>query len=213
MKEAIIMTREEYDSLIGRVNYLESCMDVADMDLAYFQNRTNRLWNLLNRPAIEELQKKHDEEYLAWCEEIAEKYEKLDEEEWLTSRARFYNNRVYDFCEENDISEWEAYAHRQYYDGCRFWSDSAIKAEIFAEYTDMEFDRNKTEGWTDLKYRLIPDHSWIMVLARDDALERYKENKEKTGYCAGKYWNLVEGFDDMEQESKCLGNGFHEFFR
>lgn len=220
MKEAVIMTREEYKGFYDSFQELKeqlhrsedrACM--LNVDLICALQRIQHLRDLLNRPAVEALQAKHNKEYYSWCEEIASKYEQLDEEEWLKSRARFYNNRVYDFCKENGISEEEAYSHRQYYDGIKFWSDSAVSSGLMAECDDMDIDVYKTEGWSDLPYRHIRDWSGILSKAQDDAWNRYQQHKHETGPSDGKYWHLWRTFMLMREESECLGNGCHEFYR
>lgn len=200
-----MLTREEYKKFYDSFQCLKMKCDLMDAELACAKDRINRLWDELNRPAIEESVKKADEEYYKWCDEVAKKYEKLDEEEWITSRAKFYNNGVYDFCQENGIPEEEAYAHRQYYDGIKFWSTSSVNSGLMDECDDMEFDVAKTEGWSDLPYFKCGE-SWIMNYAMDDILERYDKNKNITGCCEGPYWHLWMTFDHMLQES-------NEFFR
>lgn len=198
MKEAIIMTREEYKEFCDNYQELKYKRDILEYMLDEAQCRIETLWSALNRPAIEESVNKADKEYYDWCDEIARKYEKIEEEEWITSRAKFYNNGIYDFCQKEDVPEEEAYAHRQYYDEVN-------------EYDDMEYYVAKTEGWSDLPY-FRGDHSWILYFAESDALERYKENKNVAGK-GSMYWHIWITFVNMCQESKCLGNGCYEFYR
>ena len=203
-----MMTREEYKAFYESFQNLKMKCDLMDVDLSHAQDTINRLWNELNRPAIEALQAKHDAEFYDWCDEMAEKYNRLEEEEWLTDRAKFYNNGVYDFCQKKGISEEEAYAHRQYYDGIKFWSESSINSGLM----DEELEATKTEGWSDLPYfKTAP--SMILYLALNDVFDRYKKNLKTTGILRGPYWHLWKTFEDMSDECECLGNGYYEFKR
>ena len=191
MKNMVLLTKEEYDYLVGRINYWKHANDETNFKLndAIHQTwieaeRANNLWNQLNRPAIEALQAKHDAEYYAWCEKVAEKYEELDYQEWCTNKARFYNNGVYDFCEENGISEEEAYSHRQYYYCTKFWSTKAINSGLMDEMDDMEIDVIKTEGWSEIidHHNHFATPAWLYWADHFDLYKGWDTPDSKTAY-------------------------------
>lgn len=115
MKEAIIMTKTEYRSLVNKINDMQiDLVHLTDL-LNEARERAKRLWNEANLPAIKNLQKQHDEEYLAWCEEIAAKYEETDYLAWCEETAKKYDDLHWCdkwHCDPEDL-KWIAWA-KQY---------------------------------------------------------------------------------------------------
>jgi len=199
MKEMVMMTREEYKAFYESFQNLKMKCDLMDVDLSHAQDTINRLWNELNRPAIEALQAKHDAEFYDWCEEMAEKYEKLDEEEWITDRAKWYNNGLCIYAKTHGCKNTAEVYEDQKYNRCYNVS--------FENWED-----EPTEGWSNLPYYRTCSSS-ILAYAMDDVWDRYEKNKTITGHGRGPYWHLWETFENMEDESQCLGNSYHEFYR
>lgn len=197
MEKMIMMTETEYEELQNEIEDLGNRLVGTQEDLLYEQYRADKLWDLLNRPAIEALQAKHDAEYYDWCEEIAEKYDRLDEEEWITDRAKWYNNGLHIYAETYGYKNaTEVYEDRKYLRGCDMTSFCC-------------WDGESAEGWSDLPYYRT-GNSWIMSRAKDDAWNRYEKS---TGKSKEFYGHLWETFYDMYKESYCLGNDCHEFYR
>ena len=194
-----MMTREEYKAFYESFQNLKMKCDLMDVDLSHAQDTINRLWNELNRPAIEALQAKHDAEFYDWCEEMAEKYEKLDEEEWITDRAKWYNNGLCIYAKTHGCKNTAEVYEDQKYNRCYNVS--------FENWED-----EPTEGWSNLPYYRTCSSS-ILAYAMDDVWDRYEKNKTITGHGRGPYWHLWETFENMEDESQCLGNSYHEFYR
>ena len=216
MKEAIILTREEYREFYDSFQRIkaekESANTVCELLKDVIKDKDERikeLWEALNRPAIDASVEAHHKEELAWCEKIAKKYEAKDEEEWMTQRAKFYNNGIYEFCKENNVSEEEAYAHRQYYDKCKFWSNVTIMNECDAQ----ELEYLQTEGWTQLsEVHHGLTQSFVLPNAADEV---FHEN-----YVIGKGWkskkarHLWEVFHEMEEDCKSItNNSWSEYCR
>lgn len=112
MKKGIFMTEEEYNDLISEMNRYRHLLDKADCEICMLEDKTKRLWNEANMPAIESLQKQHDEEYLAWCEEISKKYEEADYLAWCEETAKKYDDmhwaKIWN-CDTEDL-KWIAWA-------------------------------------------------------------------------------------------------------
>ena len=100
MKEAIILTKEEYLDLQSRLQEADDIITAINVDLSWAFDRINALWNALNRPAIEAAAKAHDEEFYSWCDEMAEKYDELD---WIERMDKKYNHPK---------SSWKKYAEQ-----------------------------------------------------------------------------------------------------
>lgn len=205
MKEAVIMTREEYkgfynsfQALKDRLNDVRSRNLTLEDMLHNAEKRCENLWNQLNRPAIEAAEEAADNEFYDWCDSVAQRYEKLDEEEWMLDKARFYNNGLVNIAKLHQLPN----------------DSEAVKTVL--KYYDLlmqpyEWDYS-TEGWSDLKY-YRGRRSWILQEAYKDAWERYEAHEDETGPASGKYWKIAMQLWDMKEESKCLGNGIHEWYR
>ena len=195
MKEVVMMSKEEYEKIQKTIVDLQRDVIDKENDISLWryyyhieETRANRLWDALNRPAIQELQDKHDQEYYTWCDEIAQKYEKLDEEEWITSRARFYNNGRAEFCACHECAEEDVEL---------LWKYDGYSPEV--EY-------EKTEGWSDLK-RYHNSNSWILSHAEDDVWKRYMETDDK---CLFHQWRI---FQEMKREGASVDPHFGGFYR
>jgi len=166
MERIIMMTEAEYAELQDRIKDLSVDLDDQinrknTMQRMFWleHQRADKLWNLLNRPAIESLQAKHDAEFYDWCEKIAEKYDQLDEEAWLTDRAKWYNNGLYHYAETYGCKNAEeVYEDRRYNRGC---DESPFGCR----------DGEPTEGWSDLPY-YKRTHSWILHCELNDIEKR-----------------------------------------
>ena len=202
MKEMILLTKEEYQNLMGTIEVQKERSEEADelvtwlhVDLQAAHDRVENLWNALNRPAIEAAAQAHEDEFLDWCADKAEEYEKLEFDAWTTNRAQFYNNGRNRFCKMHGIDE------KDY--------------ELYARYDEWHpvVTEEKTEGWSDIKYYKY-GKSFILSKAMDDIYERYEANKAKTGAAEGKYWKLWYSFIEMRDEStKVIGDNFGDFYR
>jgi len=205
----VMMTNEEYDAIEIRIKALEYEVDQLDCLFGIERERSALLWDALNRPAIEESARKHEEEFLDWCDEMAEKYEKLDEEEWLTDRAKFYNNGLINIANLHQIPN-----------DCEFAREILKYKDMWwvpvATWRDFWYKPGETEGWSDVPHfagsRLYnPDvDSWIMMNAQNDVYGRYNR---ASGSEKEKLWKLWISFQDQKRESECLGNSYNEFYR
>ena len=149
MKHAVIMTQEEYEHLMRRINELEHDCEALSWHWEEEEERANKLWNILNRPAIEAAEKKHDDEFYAWCADKAAEYEEKDFDEWVISRAKFYNNGIAKLCSEMNISEKDVYEDRKYNFGIEYWRDAMNKIDLMRLCNDKELEALKSEGWSD----------------------------------------------------------------
>ena len=153
MKYAVMMTQEEYDDLMNQIAGLGAdCYDFADKADRHYEwfqlerNRANKLWDLLNRPAIESAAQKHENDFYEWCSLMADKYEKLDEEAWMTERARWYNNGLAVYAEDHHLANVEEVDQERKY------------ADLLTDPDDEPFsDWNYDQGFT----------SWCMFISND----------------------------------------------
>lgn len=191
MKEMVMMEREEYKAYQNSFVRLNADLQRATDEAHAWRMRANTLWDALNRPAIQALQDKHNQEYYSWCDEIAQKYEKLDEEEWITSRGRFYNNGRDEFCACHKCAEEDVELLWKYGDNPRVcWE--------------------KTEGWSDVPINpncRFDKYTWILSNAQDDVWERYKKTGNKRLY------HLWLTFIHMKEESRAIDPNFGGFYR
>lgn len=121
MKEAIIMTKEEYAQIELRlgersriIRDLQRMLKQAEFNLRMEIERSNNLWNQLNRPAIEAAAKAAEDEYLAWCEEVADKYDEID---WIEQMSNKYNNEyISDACKRHNCKpedlQWKIWSEK-----------------------------------------------------------------------------------------------------
>ena len=112
MKEAIIMSKEEYRSIVNKINDMEiDLVRLTDL-LNEARKRADRFYRLYNQPAIDALNKAHDDEYLAWCEEISAKYEEANYLAWCEETAKKYDDmywaKIWN-CDPEDL-KWIAWA-------------------------------------------------------------------------------------------------------
>lgn len=204
MKEAVIMTKEEYKSFYDSFQHLKVELSDANTEIDILKSilekanqKIHMLKDALNRPAIEALQGKHDREYYLWCEETAKRYEEKDFEEWCVSRAKFYNNGVYNFCKAENISESDAYADRQYYAVPKFWSDSAIASGLARRCIDLDTDQCKKEGWSEIAWRRPFEWSYVLPSARWEIFSEHFNTKK--GWDNEKYRRLHEQFGKIKE--------------
>ena len=112
MKEAIIMTKEEYAEMTNIIKQLQTrlrekmdIIDQMDADLYNAYKRFDALWEAHNRPAIEAAAKAHDEEFYTWCDEMADKYDELD---WIECMDRKYNPHPSKACWKKWAEQYES---------------------------------------------------------------------------------------------------------
>ena len=114
MKEAIIMTKEEYQAIQSRLQEADDIITALNVNLSWAFDRINALWNTINRPAIEAAAKAHDDEFYAWCYEMADKYEEQDEAEWIAEMSTKYNSGAYECAQRHNCSiedlQWKIWA-------------------------------------------------------------------------------------------------------
>ena len=205
MKEMMLLTKEEYEELDNKIKALQAKLERAGWrvtSLHYLcseqEERANKLWDLLNRPAIEAAAEKRDTEFYDWCAEKAAEYEKLDEAEWISDRARFYNNGMFQYAKAhrlgNSCEEIERY--RKYGDGCRHWYTTTLLREC----DDEEIEVLKTEGWTELYgkwYRPSRGYEpyWMIYDYQNELFHRWCETENNTE--KEKIWNLRESLEDL----------------
>ena len=155
MKDVILMTHEEFEELEGRIKDLQAKLADADWQITSLQymcssqeERANKLWNVLNGPAIEIAAEERDIEFYDWCAEKAAEYERLDEAEWISDRARFYNNGMAQYAKEHHLENSceDVVRYRKYGDGCKHWYTTTLLKEC----DDEEIEVLRTEGWSEI---------------------------------------------------------------
>lgn len=193
MKEAVIMTREEYKGFYDSFQALKDKLEDSRLDnmvlrdmLACAEQRINNLWNQLNRPAIEAADKVNKDEFLAWCEKVSRKYEELDEQEWMLDRARFYNNGMCQYAAEHGLERTceEVERYRKYEE----W-DTAVPLK--------NENPEATEGWSEIAYR-FGSSSCVLPHAKHDIFDRYF--KKSIGWTSERYRRCYKTFEKMEKD-------------
>ena len=121
MKEAIIMTKEEYAQIELRlgeraqiIRDLQRLLKHAEFELRMETERANNLWNKLNRPAIEASAQAAEDDFRAWCEEVANRYDELD---WIEQMSSKYNNEhISDACKRHNCKpedlQWKIWSEK-----------------------------------------------------------------------------------------------------
>lgn len=149
MKEAIIMTKVEYEELTDRIIELQDeIIDrddkltklgsyCNDLEVAYHDLK-NTIWEMRNRADIDAFNEASDDEFYAWANEMANKYERLDEKAWYEAMASKYNvcghfdnNGVWHRYDENKKPDL-SWLKRSYALASHGWDTSY-------EYTDYQY--------------------------------------------------------------------------
>lgn len=172
MKEAIIMTKEEYKDLTDTIKQLQACLrekinviDRMDANLSCAHERINALWEIINRPAIEAAAKTNEEEFYSWCDEMAEKYDELD---WIERMDRKYNPHHSKAC-------WKKWAE---------------------EYESPD-NLGKAHGWTE-ESDVYNNNFWIMWKNSLDYKGSVSRTHEHMLYCLMQYFASYGRGDDED---------------
>lgn len=123
MKEAIILTKVEYENLMNRMTDLENtnakqfrfCCNYA-IDNARLHSRVkdleNQIWEMRNRADIDAFNKASDNEFYDWTNAMADKYNKNydqqitkeiinEEKDWLKQVKRKYCKNYTEYMDQN----------------------------------------------------------------------------------------------------------------
>lgn len=195
MKEAIIMTKEEYAQIELRlgeraqiIRDLQKLLKHAEFELRMETERANNLWDKLNRPAIEAAAKAAEDEYRAWCEEVADKYDELD---WIERMSNKYNNEhISDACKRHNCKpedlQW------------KIWS------EKYKSKDDLE-----RHGWPEKKTWRQCNWDYFHSIAYEYEDARYYTH-ERSLYSLMQYYAV---YDNAEYENfwklSCKDHGIH----
>lgn len=192
MEKVIMMSEAEYEREQELFAMLESAMMDLEGKYSFLQKRCKKLWNELNRPAIEAAVEAHDNEFYAWCEQKAAEYEEQDYKNWCACQARLYNNGIKHYCTCHGVTEEEAEEDRKW-----------------AHQRDYWWTGEKSEGWTELLDSKIcktyswKGESWILFAAAEDAKERARKVQDKYKWMGDNpYWHIWDTLYDMRNETQ-----------
>ena len=156
------------------VDYLNRVIEDRDIEIRSLKDgfktmyaRHARLWDALNRPAIEAAQAAHDAEYREWCEQVGDEYRVADEEAdfrtWCDRMALKYNAWVFEKpIVWDDESVYEALSYEkergaywylsdladEKYKHCTYENDVIWCYIVFCMYK-QDGDKQKTMEWAE----------------------------------------------------------------
>lgn len=172
MKEAIIMTKEEYDHINFRlsdkdeiIRSLNRQLKIARIELRISEERITNLWDTLNRPSIEAAAKEAEDDFYAWCEEKAEEYDELD---WIERMDDKYNKHHFKHNEDTDWNTWYKYhgVKNDFHEETHGWKTKSPHYNSFCFFFDMadtDYNYSKTSlKWYSDKHKL---HCLMMYYA------------------------------------------------
>lgn len=145
MKEAIILTKEEYNDLLEeirsaniRANLAERYQYQAQCAACEMQERVRNLKDQLNRPAFDALEKMHREELLQWCEDVGHQYNEQDDlQEWIAYCDKKYNKRHYQKLRNAEMRAYVSTYNDGYYQPSA--PDKAYADYPYAAYQNCEW--------------------------------------------------------------------------
>lgn len=193
MKEAIIMTKEEYAHIELRlgeraqiIHDLQRLLKQAEFKLRMEIERSNNLWNQLNRPAIEASAKAAEDEFRTWCEDVANKYDELD---WIERMSNKYNNEhVSAACKRHNCQPED------------------LQWKIWSEKYKSKYE---SHGWPEKKTKWQCNWDYFYSIASEYEDARYGTHER--GLYSLMYYYAV--YDDAEHEnfwkSSCEDHGIH----
>ena len=109
------------------------------------EDKAAKLWEELNRPAIEESVRKHEEEYRAWCEEVSNRYRfELEDEDLIAAyEDEFFDENSYETHEEAT----EGWSNLDRTHGCTLnlrnhsWILCAAKTDAYKRYKETNDEK------------------------------------------------------------------------
>lgn len=226
MKEAIILTKTEYNELTNRINQLQyqkdelyglycSCTD----DNARLQSRVkdleNQIWNMRNRADIDAFNKASDNEFYDWANAMADKYNKNydqeitkeiinEEKDWLKQVKRKYCKNYTEYMDQNGKFQIITFDEMETYKFC---------LQNLSPNKETENEETERHGWDE--NCLASDAYYFRRLA-----DEYKHAKdtEKNIYhhCLMMYYwyeNIARKYADDPAEFKYWQKGGQEWLR